>query len=191
MFTGIIESVLEIQETKVLDSGLEISLKNPFESVRIGESIAVNGVCLTTTEVEQCLRFFISQETCKRSNLGSIKAGDLVNIERALILSDRLSGHIVQGHIDGIAYLMSVQKIGEANEMTVKITENLSRYIVEKGSVSLNGISLTVNSIQDFLMKVMIIPHTWENTNLHRTLLKQSLNLEVDVVAKYLEKFLK
>lgn len=195
MFTGIIENVVSVLEVSP-QSSREVLLKipNPFSDVKPGESIAVNGVCLTAVAeksvAKDFLLFYVSPETLDRSNLSQVKVGDKVNLERALRLEDRLSGHLVQGHVDGMAKIMRMDRSADqAHELEVQVPEALLKYMVEKGSVCLDGISLTINSINKTSICLMIIPHTWEHTNLSSKQVGRDLNIEADMVAKHLYAF--
>lgn len=188
MFTGIITAVSAIEKKIELSSGIRIILKNPYDDVQLGESIAVNGACLTVESISHGLQFFVSKETLEKTNLGNIATDDLANLERALLVSNRFSGHFVQGHVDGKAKITSIQPVGDAFEICIQIPDALKRFIVEKGSITLDGISLTVNSIKETAVYLMVIPHTWKSTHLHSKHVGQDLNLEVDVIARYIEK---
>jgi riboflavin synthase len=172
------------------ENEIELSVLTPYVDVAPGESIAVNGVCLTATQAPlaaggSILRFHVSRETCACTNLGGLKVSSRVNLERALRLADRLSGHIVQGHVDATATLLEVRDAGECREIKVEVEPAHLRYIVEKGSVALDGISLTVNTLEGNRLSLMIIPHTWENTRLGDVKPGGRMNLELDVIAKY------
>ena len=166
-----------------------------FADLSPGESVAVNGVCLTVTQPDPSggTFFFVSPETMQRTSLGALQEGGRVNLERAVTPSTRLSGHIVQGHVDGTALLASVEARGDAWLLLLDLPDSLRRYCVEKGSITLDGISLTINALPPsaaagrFMVSLMIIPHTWENTNLGTLAPGASLNVEVDVIAKYVE----
>lgn len=162
----------------------------------LGESIAVNGVCLTVAEYTDLgdAFFFISLETLERSNLGSVKVGSFLNLERALTLQTRLSGHLVQGHVDGKARLRGIIACSNSTILSFELDPEIAHYCVEKGSISINGISLTINSLSESLpdektlIEVMIIPHTWSNTNLSHLQVNDQVNVEVDILAKYVER---
>jgi riboflavin synthase len=191
MFTGIISAIGRVTAVDMRsENEIELSVFTPYVDVARGESIAVNGVCLTATEVPPAaggsiLRFHVSRETCARTNLGSLKASSRVNLERALRLADRLSGHLVQGHVDATAKLLEIRDAGECREIKVETDPAHLRYIVEKGSVALDGISLTVNAIEGSRLSLMIIPHTWDNTILGELKPGARMNLELDMIAKY------
>lgn len=194
MFTGIIEKVATVRLAAPRGTSLEIELECSWSSLSLGESVAVNGVCLTVAsfDINKGPRFFISPETMARSNLGSLKLGQVVNLERAITLGTRLSGHLVQGHVDGIARLVERVQTDKTWEHVLLLSKELGRYCVEKGSIALNGISLTINKVElrkdGVAIHVTIIPHTWEHTNLCALGIGDILNVEVDVIAKYVER---
>ncbi len=195
MFTGIIESTAPIKTIQPLPEGaLRIEIISPFCDVKQGESIAVNGVCLTVenqTPAEHSeLTFFVSPETLARSNLSTLTTGELVNLERAMRLSDRLSGHLVQGHVDTRARLLSIEAIKDGcYEIQVHAPKTVEHLLIEKGSVCLDGISLTINKITNSVIYIMIVPHTWRQTNLFSKQVGRDLNMEVDMVSKHLYAF--
>jgi riboflavin synthase len=188
MFTGIIQKVASITRAEHLPNALKIAIKNEFKDVQLGESIAVNGVCLTATEVGSELDFFVGYETLERSNLKNLKAGTQINLERALLASERLSGHVVQGHVDGEAKFLSAEFRSDCWEVKLSLPSSLAKYCVEKGSIALNGVSLTIAEISGNEIGIMLIPHTWEHTNLSQLKPDDLVNVEVDVLAKYMEK---
>ena len=187
MFTGIIE---EIGTVRQLRTGvLTVSAKKILSDVHIGDSIAVNGTCLTVCGFDtDSFSADVMPETLRRTNLGQLKAGSTVNLERAMPADGRFGGHIVSGHIDGTGTVRSLRQEGNAVWVTVAAASALLRYIVEKGSVAIDGISLTVARVtaQDFL--VSIIPHTGAETTLLQRKSGDTVNLECDIVAKYVEK---
>ncbi len=188
MFSGIIEFSKPLQAFS--PQGI-LSLLCPFEKIEAGESIAVNGVCLTAqTETlrNQPLTFYVSPETLKVTNLSTLKVGDFVNLERALTLNQRISGHIVQGHVDAQAEVLELSPEGQAYFLKVRIPPEFDKYLVSKGSLALNGVSLTINGIDGNIANFMVIPHTWTHTNLSQVKVGSLLNFEVDVLAKHLEK---
>lgn len=187
MFTGLVEKVGTVEG---FQRG-RLTVRAGFEDVKIGDSIAVNGVCLTVVDIKgELLSFDLSEETIKRSNLGLLKRGDLVNLERALRLSDRLGGHILQGHVDFTAPIRVFSRRGEHWELSIEIKEDYKLYFVEKGSVGIDGISLTVNSVKDRIITMNIIPHTYENTNLRSRKEGDLVNVEVDIIGKYVVNYL-
>ena len=193
MFTGIIEEIGKVVSFKKSAHGadLKISAKTVLEDVKLGESIAVNGVCETVVAFDNTtFEVNVSDETLRVSNLSNLKQGDFVNLERALKLSDRLSGHIVSGHVDLTTKFIKKEKLGEFYNMEFAVTPDFRKYIVKKGSITINGISLTVAEIQDRTVTVAVIPHTYENTNLSEMKIGSVVNIETDVFAKYIEKFL-
>lgn len=194
MFTGIIEEVGKVSNI-IRDCDtlkLCIGCKKVLSDTNIGDSISVNGVCLTVVKISD--NEFVAdvmKETIKSSCLGMLKLGDVVNLERAMTLNKRLGGHIVTGHIDGIGRI--IHKNGNDKFVVIGImtSSDIIKYVVRKGSVSLDGISLTVSSIYDKIFEVSIIPHTMEQTNLGSKDVGDILNIECDVIGKYLERFLK
>lgn len=193
MFSGIIARTVAVQTATATGGSLVVTIPTGWSDLELGESIAVNGVCLTVTEMNEAgtARFFLSPETLSRSNLGRLATGSVVNLERSVALADRLSGHMVQGHVDGKATLVAVTPDSDARRLEFDLPAELARYCVEKGSVSLNGISLTINSVEPAdkgaRIGITIIPHTWDNTNLSAAALGDEINVEVDVIAKYVE----
>ena len=195
MFSGIIERLGPVKTVSHKDQAIILIVETGFVDLEPGESIALNGVCLTVTEFTQSgtATFFVSSETINRSNLGLLAAGDAVNLERAVRLETRLSGHLVQGHVDGKAALTAIEPDGAAYHLKFLVPNTLARYCIEKGSIALNGVSLTLNSFtaepnQGCLIQITIIPHTWEYTNLHAIGIGEEVNVEVDAIAKYVER---
>lgn len=193
MFTGIIEEVGEIRRLTTSTDGarIEIGARKVLEDARLGDSIAVNGVCLTV--VAQGAGFFaadVSAETLKRTSLQRARVGSRVNLERPLTSSSRLGGHIVQGHVDGVGKFLEARPIGEGWTVRIGFPEQLGRYIVEKGSIAVDGISLTVAALGDNWFEIAVIPHTWRETGLGALERGAPVNLEVDIIAKYVERML-
>lgn len=189
MFTGIVE---EVGRIKAIGSGvLQVSASRVLEDVQLGDSIAVNGICLTVTEFSgSSFRADVMPETIRRTSLAELKIGSPVNLERALTLSSRLGGHIVSGHIDGVGRIVSLKDDKNAILMKVAADAGILHYIVEKGSVALDGISLTVAAVTDRDFTVSLIPHTRQVTNLGSKGEGSLINIENDVVGKYVEKLL-
>lgn len=191
MFTGIIE---EIGKIKAVRRGsrsvvLEVEAARVLEGTRIGDSIATNGVCLTVTAIGQgSFSADVMPETMQRTNLGALRPGDRVNLERALCLNSRLGGHLVAGHVDGVGTLSGKSVDDNAIWLTVSAEPVLLRYIIEKGSVAIDGVSLTVAYVDDAVFKVSVIPHTQEETTLVSKRVGAVFNLENDMIAKYVEK---
>lgn len=198
MFTGLITHQGQIVSSEQQGEGLDLYVEcNPiFENVELGESLAVNGVCLTLASIEQSapglLHFHLSPETIQKTTLASLPKNSWVNLERALRLGDRLGGHWVQGHVDGIAKLIAIDQKGEDWVLRVQYPAEFKKFFIPKGSVCLDGISLTVNHLIDAenSIELMIIPHTWKATNLQKAQINQQLNLEVDVLGKYMQRML-
>lgn len=193
MFTGIIEEIGKIKAVRHASRSvvLEIEARKVLEDTRVGDSIATNGVCLTVTAMGN--DFFsadVMPETMARSNLGKLKPGDRVNLERALCLNSRLGGHLVAGHIDGTGRITDKVQDEIAIWLTVSAAPELLRYIIEKGSVTIDGVSLTIAAVGDSSFKVSIIPHTQEETTLTTKRIGEMVNLENDMIAKYVEKLM-
>jgi riboflavin synthase len=194
MFTGIIQAIghLTRSEPRGGDSRLTISTgKLPMADVKLGDSIAVNGVCLTAVDLGPG-RFSadVSRETLSRTTLGAAGTGAPVNLELALLPTTRLGGHLVSGHVDGVGRIVDKRDDGRSWRFTVEAPANLARYIAEKGSICVDGISLTVNEVDGARFGVNIVPHTLTETTLGTTGVGDAVNLEVDLVARYLERLL-
>jgi len=189
MFTGIIEEV-----GTVLAAGhrMRIQCRLVLEDVKEGASIAVNGVCLTAVDIQpDGFWCDVSPETLVRTNLGTLPQGSLVNLERPAAVGDRLSGHIVQGHVDGTAGFVSLDPLPDGNWwLKVRIPPDLERYVIHKGSITLDGVSMTVASLDRWVVEVAIIPHTYENTVIRRYGQGTAINVEVDLIGKYVEKLM-
>ncbi len=191
MFTGIVEELGEVVRVDWQGDGAVVTVRGPLvvSDARHGDSIAVNGVCLTVIETEgDTFRTEVMKETFDRSSLGSLAPGERVNLERAVTAATRLGGHIVQGHVDGVGTVVSKQPGGGWEDVRISLPGGLSRYIVEKGSITVDGISLTVVAVDDESFTVSLIPTTLELTTLGRKQPGALVNLEVDVIAKYVEK---
>ncbi|MBU0481170.1 MAG: riboflavin synthase [Proteobacteria bacterium] len=193
MFTGIIQGKGKVFEKKPSGGGMVFGLEADFDlsDPEEGESIAVNGVCLTARNISG-RRFLadVSPESLKRTNLGRIGVGGSVNLERALRLSDRLGGHLVSGHVDSPAKVVSRKPLGEYVLFSFEVPLGLGRYMIEKGSITIDGISLTVNECDDQVFSVSIIPHTLQVTTLGDLGKGDVVNIEVDLIGKYVEKLL-
>jgi riboflavin synthase len=193
MFTGIIEELghVKLIEERGENARIVISAQIVTSDSKHGDSIAVNGVCLTALDItEISFAADVSRETLRRSTLGRLKVGAPVNLERAATPATRLGGHIVQGHVDGRGEFQSVESHGESWTVRIGYPEELARYLVFKGSVSVEGISLTIANLTPEYFEVAIIPKTWEMTNLSSLSPGDDVNLEVDVIAKYVEKLI-
>ncbi len=189
MFTGIIESegtILELTN-KGNDIALIISYDPKiFDDIRYGDSISVNGICLTIEQFSKDkLKFHLSMESI--SKVAKFKLDQKVNLERSLKLNDRISGHFVFGHVDGIALIENIEKLNDCEKWDVKVPSNLNKYIAKKGSISLNGVSLTINSIENDVLSVNLIPYTLNHTTFQYNKIGESLNIEIDMLARYVE----
>lgn len=198
MFSGIIEKLGQVRSAVLADGNLTLDLETGFADLELGESVAVNGTCLTvvTYDATGLAQFYASPETLARTNIGTLRAGMRVNLERAVSMATRLSGHLVQGHVDGLARLDAIIPEAGAYRIALSLPQDLARYCVEKGSVALDGISLTLNNLKDLAgggcqIYLTIIPHTWTHTNLQFRQPGDLLNVECDVIAKYVERLCK
>ncbi len=194
MFTGIIEEIGKIKaiQRNGSNSFIIIEAKKVLEDVHIGDSIAVNGVCLTVTKTESSIfQADVMNETLNRSSLGSLRQGSVVNLERAMSANGRFGGHIVSGHIDGTGTIRDIKNDGIAIWYTISASPEIMRYIVEKGSIAIDGISLTVAKVTDRDFSVSVIPHTAEVTILSTKSKGDTVNLENDIIGKYVEKLIK
>lgn len=193
MFTGIVEEVGKVKSIKrgEKSSIFRISGREVLEDTKIGDSIATNGLCLTVTQLGN--DFFeadVMAESLNRSNMGSLVPGSLVNLERALGLTTRLGGHLVSGHIDGTGQIKEQRRDDNAVWLTIAAKPEILRYIIEKGSIAIDGISLTVAGVDEQQFQVAIIPHTGEETGLLQKQAGETVNLECDMIGKYVEKLL-
>ncbi|MBQ9234677.1 MAG: riboflavin synthase [Lachnospiraceae bacterium] len=194
MFTGIVEEIGEIKNIKHGTKSAVLTIKGSVvtKDSRVGDSIAVNGVCLTATTVDgDIFTADVMAETMRRSSLGNLKQGSKVNLERAMLCNGRFGGHIVSGHIDGTGIIRNLEKEDNAVWITISASPDILRYIVEKGSIAIDGISLTVAYVDNDVFKVSIIPHTASETTLLTKNKGDIVNLENDIVGKYVEKLLK
>lgn len=193
MFTGLVEEIGRVQSVVKSARSARITIRavKVLEDAKPGDSISTNGVCLTVTEFTSgSFSVDVMAETMRRSNLYSLSPGDEVNLERALRLGDRLGGHMVSGHIDGIGKITNYEKEDNAVWVTIETSPEILRYIVQKGSIAIDGISLTVAYVDDTKFKVSVIPHTRDITTLLRKKAGDVVNLECDMVGKYIEKLL-
>jgi riboflavin synthase len=198
MFSGIIERLGHVRSAVLADGNMVLDVETGFTDLELGESIAVNGTCLTVATYDgvSLAQFYASPETLQRTNLGSLHSGDHVNLERAVSMATRLSGHLVQGHVDGLARLDAVIPDSGAYRIELTLPNTVARYCVNKGSIALDGISLTLNAVVDIAggecqVFLTIIPHTWAHTNLQARKPGEMLNVEADVMAKYVERLCK
>lgn len=193
MFTGIIEEFGAVKDIKKDSKGARLSIfaKTILEGSKIGDSITVNGACLTAVNIfNNSFEADVAPETLKKTNLGELKSGSRVNLERALRLSDRLGGHLVTGHIEGTGVIKEKKKFGNSVEFFIEASKELLRYIVQKGSIAIDGISLTVVDVKDRSFSIAVIPHTLEVTTLGVKNIGDSVNIETDIIGKYVEKML-
>ncbi len=194
MFTGLIEDLGEVSRWQVRKRAGRLTLRTalPLKEIRVGSSLAINGTCLTVVEKSRGrITVDVSPETLQRTNLNKIEAGDPVNLERPLRLMDRLGGHLVTGHVDGVAVTEDIKKIGEFTFFLFRVSAPMYRLLVPKGSVAVDGISLTVNECKKRCFSVAIIPFTLRHTNLHRLRVGDRVNIETDLIGKYLQQLLK
>ena len=192
MFTGLVEGIGEIKEINHAGGDAVLAIKPLFEvsDIQLGESISVNGVCLTVTDMRQGIfRVDVSSETLSRSTTGQLKLGDQVNLERALKFSDRLGGHLVSGHVDGVGRILKKEQKQKSWLLRIGMDEGLSKYTIEKGSIALDGISLTINRCEDTFIEVNIIPQTGKETNILKKNVGDPVNIETDLIGKYVERF--
>ena len=193
MFTGIIEEIAKIEKTKPIAGGLSIKIGaiKILDDISINDSICVDGVCLTVTNFDNS-GFWVDAvgATLEKSTFASVRPSSYVNLERSVRLNDRLGGHLVQGHVNGIGTISEIQKLGENYLLQITVPENLKKYLIREGSIAVNGISLTIADLDKNLISISIIPHTWQNTNLRHKKVNDKVNIEIDVLAKYVEKLL-
>lgn len=189
MFTGIVEEVGVV--AKISDIGMTVRATKVTEDLKLGDSIAVNGACLTAVSFDRTeFSVDLSPETMRRTSLDQLSVGGPVNLERALLASDRMGGHIMQGHVDGTGRVMSTKRDGDSTVFRIRVPKRLQRYIVEKGFVAVDGISLTVVKRGASSFTLAVIPYTLENTNLSAVSVGDRVNLEADILAKYVESLL-
>ena len=194
MFTGIIEACGEIEAVEKLaaDSRLRINAGGlDMSDVKLGDSIAIDGVCLTVVKFDSAsFEIDVSAESLSKTTLGEFKAGRKVNLEKAMQPSARLGGHIVSGHVDGLGSIESREQVGESLRFRVRVPDALAKYIAVKGSVCIDGVSLTVNNVEGAVFEINIIPHTAEITTIGEYRAGRKVNIEVDIIARYLERLL-
>ena len=194
MFTGIVEGIGTVNKISKITKNrsaieMTIDLGKQVKGLKIGQSVALNGVCLTATKISKskCI-FEMIEETTKKTDLGNLKVGGVVNIERSLKAGDRLEGHFVLGHVDGVAIIKKILKKPKEVQVYFDVPKNLVKYIVKKGSIAIDGISLTVVDIKKTLAYVSLIPHTIEITNFHTKKVGDKVNIETDILGKYILK---
>ena len=190
MFTGIVETTGEIRDVRDEEGGRRIRLETDLDGLAYGDSIAVDGTCLTVEEAGETVELFCSAETLDRTTLSAVERGDALNLERALPADGRLDGHFVQGHVDATAEVRTIERVGEDWEFTFSLPESVARYVVEKGSIAVDGISLTVADLGEHSFSVAVIPATGDLTTMGEMEPGDGVNIEVDVIAKYVERLL-
>ena len=194
MFTGIIEkigTITSISDNNNASREFIVSVAEMFDDIKEGDSISVNGVCLTVKKnTKSDIYFDIINETLEKSNLGDLSLGSNLNLERALTFSSRLNGHILQGHVEAVGLIVDYKKNEKEVLMSVAIDPTLLTYCIPKGSISFDGISLTIAKINDNIVEVALIPHTLENTNLETKQIGDSVNIETDIIGKYIVRFI-
>lgn len=191
MFTGLIEGIGKVRAIRRLGGEVELTIVPLFQltDCRVGDSISVDGVCLTVTGVsEESFRMDVSAETVSRSTIGQLRQGDMVNLERALRFTDRLGGHLVSGHVDGTGKILKKEAYEKSWRLMIEIDKELSRYTIEKGSIAVDGISLTINRCDERSFEVNIIPQTARETTLLKKRVGDLVNIETDLIGKYVEK---
>ena len=192
MFTGIVTDVGKVKEL-VKQGDLKVVITTSYDTnfISMGASICCSGVCLTVVDKgEHWFAVEVSKETTDNTTVGSWKVGTAVNLERSLQLKDELGGHIVSGHVDGTAELVALEKEGDSHRLSLLVEPKLAKYIAPKGSITLEGVSLTVNSLEGNSFGINIIPHTWENTSFKFLMTGKYLNIEIDVIARYVERLM-
>ena len=193
MFTGIVEEIGRIKEFSRLSSGAKIAVEccEILAGTKLGDSIAINGCCQTVTEIGgNYFKADVSEETLRITNFGTLKPGVKVNLERALTPASRMGGHIVQGHIDCTGKFLRFEKLSDFYNLTFEVPAEFSRYIVYKGSIAVDGVSLTIASVRDNIFTVAVIPHTYQNTTMQDLKSGDIVNIETDILGRYVEKFL-
>jgi riboflavin synthase len=194
MFTGIIQAQGNIKEIRASSNGVVFVLNSnslDLSNVSIGDSIAVNGVCLTVTQLDK--NYFssdVSQETLDCTTFSQLKKGQNINLEKSLRLNQGVDGHIVSGHVDGVGKITLIAIEGDSTRMKIKVDDNLVKYIVKKGSICINGVSLTVNEIDGNVFDVNIVPHTFSVTTLDELKVNSQVNIEIDIIARHIERLL-
>jgi len=194
MFTGIIQAQGNIQEIRISDKGAVFVFNSnslDLSDVSIGDSIAVNGACLTVKNLDNnSFSADVSQETLKCSTFSQLEKGQSINLEKSLRLDQGIDGHLVSGHVDGVGEVVSLHKEGECTRLKIKVKNDLSKYIAKKGSICINGVSLTVNSVEADIFDVNIVPHTLSVTTLGELIENSSVNIEIDIIARHVEQLI-
>jgi riboflavin synthase len=194
MFTGIIEETGIVRHKEKTGDGYRFSIEasKVLEDAEIGSSISVNGVCLTVIKISgKAFSVDVIEETLKKTNLGSFAIGTKVNLERAMKIQERLDGHFVLGHVDATGNIIGIKELSNSHEIRISYPEEFDKYLINVGSIAVDGISLTVAELGKDFFKIGIIPHTWENTNFSSKKKDDKVNLEFDVIGKYVERMMK
>lgn len=194
MFTGIIEAVGQIKQLQITPDGARITVavnQLDMSDVKLGDSIATNGICLTVVAFDHnSFSADVSKETLSRTAFAGYSAGQSVNLEKAMLPTTRFGGHIVSGHVDAVSKIVSISNNGNSTEYWLSLSEDIAKYVAEKGSITVDGVSLTVNSIAENKFRLTIVPHTTEQTILPTYQVGSAVNIEVDVMARYIERLL-
>jgi len=193
MFTGIVEEIGKIENITPIAGGftLQIKAEKVIEELAVNDSVCIDGVCLTVTKKENDAFWADAVgATLEKTTLNKIKADTFVNLERSVRLNDRLGGHLVQGHVNGIGTISEIKKLGENYLVKIIIPDDLEKYLIKEGSIAINGISLTIAELSNNEISLSIIPHTWQKTNLKAKKVNDNVNVEIDILAKYVEKLL-
>lgn len=192
MFTGLVEATGRVIQLESKGEQARLTLDLPFAAeLQLGESVAINGCCLTVAEIHNHgASFDLLAQTLRVTSLGQLSSGSLVNLERAMRAGDRFGGHFVQGHVDAIGNIIALTPHGQDHMVTVSLPPGVHRLCVDKGSLTLDGISLTIAELHEDAATFWITPHTWEHTNLHQAKLGQTMNLEADMLAKHVDKLM-
>jgi riboflavin synthase len=193
MFTGIVEEIGKIKKITPIAGGftLQIKAEKVIEELAVNDSVCIDGVCLTVTKKENDAFWADAVgATLEKTTFNKIKADTFVNLERSVRLNDRLGGHLVQGHVNGIATISEIKKLGENYLVKVIVPQELEKYLIKEGSIAINGISLTIAELKNNEISLSIIPHTWRKTNLKVKKVNENVNVEIDILAKYVEKLL-
>jgi len=193
MFTGIIEEIGIIEKVIPISGGITIRVnaEKILEDMRVNDSVCIDGICLTVTKLDKN-SFWADAvgATLDKTTFNKVKEDTLVNLERSVRLSDRLGGHLVQGHVNGMGTISEIKKLGENYLVKILIPDELEKYLIKEGSISINGISLTIADLSSNVISISVIPHTWQNTNLKDKKVNEKVNVEIDILAKYVEKLL-
>ena len=193
MFTGIVEEIGRIEKMTHISGGLRMNIRAEkiLEDTKVNDSICIDGVCLTVTEISQnSFGVDVVGTTLDKTTFNQCHQNDFVNLERSVRLSDRVGGHLVQGHVNAVGKISELQKLGENYLLKIVVPEELEKYVIKEGSIAINGISLTIADLNKNEISISIIPHTWQNTNLRNKKTNDFVNVEVDILAKYVEKLL-